>query len=135
MRRRRVAGVRSGGSRVGEAQIKHVLDGSDAGEGFLGKNAELQGKRSGKLSFEVDGTAAHSRDHAGMFDFRALEFHEDDGLFGSQEIGEDADDFEVELFDLVAGKDRVGIPFHAGLDLIERKNVLRILSAASSSAG
>ena len=40
----------------------------------------------------------------------------------SEEIGHDADDFEVEFFDLVAGEDGVGVAVHARPNLAKRKD-------------
>lgn len=60
-----------------------------------------------------------------MLDLWPFELDEDDGLFGAEEVGHDAEDLEVKLFDLVAGKDGVGVPLHPGVDLVERKDVCR----------
>ena len=60
-----------------------------------------------------------------MLDFRPFELHQDDGLFGPQEIRHHADDFEVELFDLVAGKDGVSVALHARTHLINRKCLIQ----------
>ncbi len=62
-----------------------------------------------------------------MFNFRPLQLHQDDGLFGAEKIVQHADDFEIELFHLIAGKDRVGVPLHACTDLAERKDFVRFL--------
>ncbi len=62
-----------------------------------------------------------------MLDFRAFQLHKDDGLFGPEKIVKNADDFEVELFHLIAGKDRIGVPLHARADLAKRKDFVRFL--------
>jgi len=102
--------------------MKDVFDGSDAADGFFGEDAELEGESAGKFAFEVDGAAAHARDDAGVFDLRPFKLDENDGLLGAEEIGHNADDFEVKLFDLVAGEDGVGIALHAGANFAERKD-------------
>jgi len=49
--------------------------------------------------------------------------HEDDGLLRAQEIGHDAQDFEVEFFNLVTGKNGVSIALHARMNFRERQNL------------
>jgi hypothetical protein len=61
-----------------------------------------------------------------VLDLGALELDQNDRLLGAEKIGHYADDFEVELFDLVSGKDREGIALHAGADLIQRENLIGI---------
>ena len=97
--------------------MQNVFDGGDAADRFLREDAELQGESACEFAVEIDGAAAHASDDAGVLDFRTLEFDQNDGLLGAEEIGHHADDFEVELFDLVAGEDRVGVALHARSDL------------------
>src|ERR1700687_250328 len=104
-------------------RTENVLDGSDPGDGFFGEDAELEGEGACELAFQVDGAAAHAGNDAGVLDFGAFKLDEDDGLARAEEIGHDADDFEVELFDLVAGEDGVGVAMHARLDLAERDDL------------
>src|SRR6202790_3512309 len=101
-------------------RTENVLDGRDPCDGFLGEYAEFEGERAGKFAFDIDGAAAHAGDDAGVLDFGAFELDEDDGLARAEEIGHYADDFEVELFDLIAGEDGVGVTLHARLDLADR---------------
>ena len=77
---------RAGGGFIGQSELlrgdgwgvvlrcgmQDVFDGRDAGDGFLGEDAELQGKRAGQLAVEIDGAAAHARHDAGVLDFRAF---------------------------------------------------------------
>jgi len=55
-----------------------------------------------------------------VLDFGAFELDKDDGLARAEEIRHDANDFEVELFDLVAGEDGVGVALHAITDFTDR---------------
>jgi len=97
--------------------MNDVLDWGNAANGFLGENAQLQGESARKLAFEIDRAAAHPSDNAGVFNFWTLELDENDGLSGSKEIGHDADDFQIELFNLIARKDGVGVALHAWANL------------------
>jgi hypothetical protein len=69
-----------------------------------------------------------------MFDFWAFQLHQDDGLLGAKKIVQDPDDFEVELFHLIAGKNRIRVPLHARANLAEGKKFIRFLSNGDPSA-
>ncbi len=99
--------------------MQDVFNRRDACDGFLGEYAKFQREGARELAFEIDGAAAHARDYSGVLDFRAFEFDQDDGLARTEEVGHYPDDFEIELFDLVAGEDRVGVAMHSRLDLAE----------------
>ena len=105
-----------GGLRLG---MNNVFNGSDAADRFFREDAEFERERAGKFAFEVDGAAAHACDHARVLYFWPFELDENDGLLRAEEIGHDANNFEVELFDLVAGEDGVGIALHAGANFAE----------------
>src|ERR1700733_8001905 len=99
--------------------MEDVFDRRAACNRFLGEYAKFQRKGARELALEIDRAATHARDYSGVFDFRAFEFDQDDGLARTEEVRHYADDFEVELLDLVAGEDRVGIAMHSRLDLAE----------------
>src|ERR1700733_8287959 len=99
----------------------------DAGGGFLGEYTELERKGACQLALQVDRAAAHARDYAGMLHFGAFEFDQDDGLAGAEKIGHYTDDFQIELFDLVAREDGVGVAVHAGLHLAQRQDLVGLL--------
>jgi hypothetical protein len=103
-------------------RMNDVLDRSYAPDRFFRENAELEGESAGELAFKIDWATAHAGDYAGVLNFGTFELDENNGLLGAEEIGHDADDFEVELFDLVAGENGVGIALHAGANFIERKD-------------
>jgi hypothetical protein len=103
--------------------MQNVFDRRDAADGFLGENAEFQRQRSSQFSIQIDRAAAHAGDDAGVLDFFAFELHQNNGLLRAQKIRHDADDFEVELFDLIAGENCEGVALHAWADLAERQNV------------
>ena len=67
-----------------------------------------------------------------MLDFGALQLDEDDGLLGAEKIIEDAQNFKVELFDLVAGKDSVCVALHSRVDLAEGKDFFGFLRACEA---
>ena len=53
-------------------------------------------------------------------------------MFGAQEIGHDAENFEIEFFNLVAGKNGVGVTLHAGMNFRKREHLGGLLSASRS---
>jgi hypothetical protein len=55
-----------------------------------------------------------------VLNFWSFELDKNDGLAGPKKIGHDPDDFEVELLDLVAGENGIGVALHAGANLAER---------------
>ncbi len=103
--------------------MNDVFDGSYTADGFFREDSELEGKSAGEFSFEIDRAAAHARDDAGVLDFWPFELNENDGLARPEKIGHDADDFEVEFFDLVASEDGVSVTLHARVDLAEGKDL------------
>jgi len=52
--------------------------------------------------------------------------NQDYRLLWAEEIGHYPDDFEVELFNLVAGENRIGIALHSGTNLIDWKGFIRL---------
>src|SRR5256885_16249123 len=85
---------------------------------------------AGQFAFEIDGAAAHSRDYAGALDLGSLELNENNGLARAESVGQNADDFEIEFFDLVAGEDSVGVALHAGAHLLEGQNFVGLRARA-----
>ncbi len=72
LRRRRLGG-----------RVQYVLNGCDAGDGLFAEDAQFQLKGASEFAIEIDGAAAHPRDHTGVLDLRPLQLHEDNGLFGA----------------------------------------------------
>jgi len=103
-----------------------VFDGRYARDGIFGEDAEFEGERAREFAIQIDGAAAHARDDASALDLGAFELNEDDRLARPKEIGHHPDDFEIELFNLVAGEDRVRVALHPGSNLVERKNLIRL---------
>src|SRR5262249_18280671 len=97
--------------------MHNVLNRSDPCNGFFRENAKFQRERTSEFALEINRAATHAGDHAGMLHFGALELDKNDGLLWAEKIVQHADDFKIELFDLVAGEDRVRIPRHAGAHL------------------
>lgn len=108
--------------------LQYVGDGCDAGDGLLGEHAEFQRKRAGEFAIEIYGAAAHAGDDAGVLDLGALQLDENDGLLGAEKIGQDAQDFEIKFFDLVAGEDGVGVALHSGVNVGKGNHDSRLLS-------
>jgi len=99
--------------------MQDVFDRRNAADGFLGENAQFQRERACEPSIEIYGAAAHAGDDASVLDPFAFELNQDDRLLRAEEIGHHADNFEVEFFDLIAGKNRVGVALHAGAHLAQ----------------
>ena len=102
-------------------RIQNIGDRCNARDGFLGEYAELKRKGACKFAVQINGTAAHAGYDTSVLDLGAFQLNEDDGLFGAQEIGHDTEDFEVEFFNLVTGKNGVRVALHAGMNLREGK--------------
>src|SRR5205085_6833538 len=88
-------------------------------DGVLGKGAG-HGDGADEFSIDVDRAAAHALHDAGMFEGAAGEAGEDEGFFGA-EILEDAEDFDLELVDAIAGEDGASSAAHAGANVLEGK--------------
>ncbi len=101
-----------------------IFDWRYARDGIFGEDAELKGERAREFAVQIDGAAAHAGDDASALDFRTFELDQDNGLARPKEIGHHPDDFEIELFNLIAGEDRISVALHAGSNLVERKNLI-----------
>src|ERR1700694_436735 len=84
-------------------RIQNISDRCNARDGFLGEYAELKGKGAREFAVQINWTAAHAGYDTSVRDLGAFQLNEDDGLIGAQEIGHDAEDFELESFNLVPG--------------------------------
>jgi len=61
--------------------------GCDASDGLLGENSEFQGERAPPvLPSRIDGAAAHTCHHPGVFHFGAFELDKDDSLLRTEKI-------------------------------------------------
>ena len=89
--------------------------------GSLVKMPNFKRERAGQLAVDVDGTAAHARNDAGVLHLGPVQLDQDDRLLRPHQIGQDANHGQIEFFDLVARKDGVGHAGHAGFHLVERK--------------
>ena len=101
--------------------LEHVVDGSDAADGFLSEGAQLEGQRAGELAVEVDGAAAHACDDAGFLGLLAQQANENYVFLGPDGIVENADDFQVHGLDLIALEDGVGHAVHSRLDVAQEE--------------
>src|SRR5580704_1652402 len=99
--------------------MNNVLDGCDPADRFLREDPKLEGQSPCEFAFKIDRAAAHPRDDASVLDFWPLKLDEDDGLAGAQEIGHDADHFQVKLFHLLPGENGVGVALQSRANLAE----------------
>ena len=86
-----------------EGRIRdHLFNRLDSGNGLLGER-KAESYRAQEFSVNINGAAAHSLHDAGLFEWTAAEFSEDDDLLWS-EVFKDTEDLDLELFDAVAIK-------------------------------
>ena len=99
-------------------RTQHVLDGANARDGVLGER-EGHGDGADEFAIDIDRAAAHALHDAGVFQRAAREAREDQRFLGA-DVFEHAEDFDIEVGDLVAGKDGASDAVHAGADLFKR---------------
>src|SRR6266478_3561975 len=90
-------------------------------------------ERARQFAIQIDGAAAHTCHHPGVFHFGAFELDKDDSLLRTEKILQHADDFEVKFLDLVALEDGVGIALHAGTYLAQGKEFIGLRSGRNTS--
>jgi len=115
----RRAAVR-GGAEAGIGE--HLFDRLDAGNRLLRKR-EPERDCPKQFPVDKDGTAAHPLEDTGLGERASTEFRENDGLFGS-DIFENAEDFDLELFDLIPLEDSATDAMQPRTDVFEGKEVL-----------
>ena len=133
-RLRLVGGIGRGHVDGHVADFEHLLDGRDAGNGFLGELADAVGERAEQLAVDIDGAAAHAFDHAGVFGFGAVELGEDQVLAGAARAAQYAQDLNLHGLGGGALEDGPRRAGHAGADLAEREK-FGILRRAGDFAG
>src|SRR4029077_15385648 len=111
------------GARLAFGKAQNIFNRSDSGERFLAELTQFEGKRPDELAVDVDRAPAHSSNHARVLHFWAQELYQDDRLLRRQKIRHHPDHYQIELFDLVACKNRVSLALHSGLNLRKRKNL------------
>ena len=94
----------------------HVFDGADPGDGFFGEG-EAKGHGAHQFAIDINGTAAHSLHHPGLLERAAGEPRENDGL-ARPHVVEHAEDFHLELFDAISGKNGASGAVHTGPDIL-----------------
>lgn len=97
----------------------HLLDRLDTGDRFLGVR-ESKRNRTGQLAVDINGTSAHSLHHASTLQRSSAEPRQDDGLLWS-DILEYAEDFDLELFDVLPVEDGPAEAVHTGANIAERE--------------
>ena len=94
-------GLRVGDGEIADrnvADLEHLLDGGDAGDGLPGELADAVGERACQLTVDIDRTAAHAFDDSGVFGFVAVEPGEDEVLAGAASAAQDAENFDLHGF-------------------------------------
>ena len=56
--------------------LKHLFDGCDAGDGIFAELTDAVAERTKQLPVDVDGTAAHASDNAGVLRLVSMETSE-----------------------------------------------------------
>src|ERR1035441_540434 len=113
------SGRRGRWRRGGGGGAQHGLDGTDAGDGVLGKR-EGHCYRPDEFAVDVDRAPAHALHDAGVFQRSAGEAGEDEGFLGA-DIVEHAQDFDLEVLDFVPVKDGAPGAVHPGFEVLERE--------------
>ena len=103
------------------ADLEHLLDGCDAGDWFLGELANAIRERACQFAVNVDGTAAHAFDDAGVLGLVAVKPSKDEVLARAASAAQNAEDFHLHGFGSRSLKDGPGGAGHAGANLAERK--------------
>src|SRR5215469_3485360 len=117
MKRRKVFHAGTGFS-AGE----HRFDRLDTGNRLLGKR-ESERDCAEQLVIDIDRASAHALHHAGFGERTATQPSENHGLLWS-EVFENAEDFDLELFDLLTVKNGPAHAMHAGPDIFEWEEAL-----------
>ena len=103
------------------ADFEHLLDGGDAGDGFLCELTDAVRKRAGQLAVDVDGAAAHAFNDTGVLGFVTVKPSEDEVLSGAADAAQDAENFDLHGFRRGALKDGPGCSGQPGANLAEGK--------------
>ena len=113
-------GVPGAGERICTGE--HRFDGLDAGDRFF-REWESEGNSAEQFAVDIYGATAHTLHDAGLSKRTAAESGENDALLWT-EIIEHAEDFDLELFNLLAVKDGPADAVHAGADIFEWEEAL-----------
>ncbi len=116
--RRGGGGMRSRG--IGD----HAFNGLNSSDSTF-REREAEGDGAQQFAIDIDRAAAHALEDAGFGERAAAEPGEDDFLAGS-DILEDAEDFDLELFDAIAGEDGAADAMETWFDGGEREEVLAV---------
>jgi hypothetical protein len=100
----------------------HLLDGLNARDGLF-REREPERHSARQSALQVDRTAAHSLDDAGLGEWTSTQTCEDDALFWTG-ILEDAEDLDLELFDSITLEDGPANPVHTSPDVFQWEKAL-----------
>ncbi len=100
--------------------VDHFSDRRDAGNRLFRKGAERVGNRADELTVDIHRASAHAGDDTRVCEWSTFELCEDEIAFWSDDVAQDADDMDLELFNFVALPDGVSGRDGSGLDLVQR---------------
>lgn len=113
------------GSRASKGGIgEHGFDGLNSGDRFFGER-ETEGDGAQQLSIDIHRAAAHALQNSGFGKRATAETGDNDGLFGA-EILENAEDFDLELFNTVSLEDGPAYAMQSGVDILEWEKLLSV---------
>src|SRR5437764_15325579 len=95
--------MRTHADRFGD-YLAHLLDRRDAGDRLLGKRKRPR-YGADQLAIDIDRAAAHSGDHAGLFQWAPGKARQDQVLLGGKGVLEDAENLDLKLIYAVAFED------------------------------
>ena len=132
----RISGLGLDGSRVAGRSAVHGIDLQHLGDRSHPRNrlfrefTNAKGKRARQFAVEVNWAAAHASHNARVFDFRAVQAHQNHIALGSIDVFHDAQDFNFHGLGLDTLKNCVRETTHARVDLVHRNGFkgFRILS-------
>jgi hypothetical protein len=101
---------------------EHGFDWLDTGDRFLGK-WESECNCAEQFAIDIDRASAHALHYAGFGERTATQPGENNGLLWS-EVFENAEDFDLELFDLLTLKNGPPYAVRAGPDIFEWEEAL-----------
>ncbi len=77
------------------ADLKHLLDGRDAGDGLFGELTDAVRKRTGQLAVNVDRASAHAFDDSRVLGFVAVQASEDEVLARTSRAAQNAKNLDL----------------------------------------
>jgi hypothetical protein len=99
--------------------VFHLGNRRDSRDRFLRERPDGIRHRADQPAVDVDGAAAHALRHTGLGERPPFELRQDQIASGTLNVAEDAEDVDLELFELGALKDRAADADHARTDFVD----------------